>query len=408
MRIQISPKKLFTNKLNLTPSKKQQEIFESVQKNKVTLVKATRRGGKSLTAGTCASALALTPSTRTTILAPTIRLTEIIFNTTADIITSKLNIEPTSLNYKDKVLKTDWGSEVRSASFKNMKQVLGVSNDLFIIDEAAVADTDNFEWLFQEIFPTLVETDGHLLAITTPRGYNYFFDLWEYAKTQPDWNTISYTIYDVDHIPREEVETLKAHYFNLGMEKLWEQEFMANFIAFTGQIYSFLPEPYTSEEPPQGDYFIGIDPGAAHLFAVVVVCINDKGVFIQDGYASTGATGDHAQIIQEFINKYDPLEIYIDHAAKQTAVDLAYEYDISCRNANKAVEEGINFMRGLKGRLFINQNSQIFDTFMTQWNLYKEKEGRIIKKNDDLLDALRYAVYTAYQDFYVGSSIFTT
>jgi len=404
----ISPKKIFQDKLNLTPSPKQLEIFESVKNNKVTIVKAARRGGKSLTAGTCASAIALTPGTRTTILAPTIRLTEIIFNTTADIITSKLNVEAKSLNYKDKVLKLEWGSEVRSASFKNMKQVLGVSNDLFIIDEAAVADVDDFEWLFQEVMPTLIENDGHILMVSTPRGYNYFYDLYKYAEEQPDWNTVSYTIYDVDHISKDEIEALKKHYYKLKMEKLWEQEFMANFVAFTGQIYSFLPTPYDGSTPPKADYFIGIDPGAAHKFAVVVVGVSDKGIFIQDCYAATGSTSNHAEKIQEFIDKYEPLEIYIDHAAKQTAVDLAYEYDISCRNANKAVEEGINFIRGLQGKIFVNEKMLKFDDFMTEWNLYKEKDGRIVKKNDDLLDAFRYAIYSAYHDFYVGSSIFSS
>ena len=403
MRCEFDPKKV-ASQIGLTLNAKQHEILESVMQNDVTVVKATRRGGKSLMSAICASTVLLTPSARVNILAPTLNLTDIIFGNAVDILTNKLKLKKKTLNNKDHVLAFEWGATLRAASFNNIKQVLGVSNDLFIIDEAALIDADDLEFLFQDIIPTILEHKGHILIVSTPRGLNWFYDLYKKAEEEPGWKAISYTIYDVDHLDKASIEKLHRQYISNGMQAYWEQEFEVKFTIFEGKIYSFTPTllPQGTILPDDAEFFIGIDPGAAHLFAAIPIAISPStGVYILDCYCTTGATSDHAENIQAFIDAFNPLEIYIDHAAKQTAVDLAYEHDVSCRNANKSVEDGINFIRGLSRNLFIIEFDG-HDDFLREWSLYRMKQGRIIKKDDDRLDAFRYAVYTAYQDFYVG------
>ena len=407
MRCEFDPIKLAAQ-INLSPNSKQIEIIQSVLENDVTVVKATRRGGKSLISALCAATILLTPQTKVNILAPTLNLTDIIFNNVIEIMIDKCRLKKDTLNYKDHILEFEWGTTLRAASFKNIKQVLGVSNDLFIIDEAALIDADDVEFLFQDIIPTLLQNNGHLLIVSTPRGLNWFYDIYKKAETEPRWKAIEYTIYDVDHIDREAIERLRKQYVSNNMEVYWEQEFEVKFTVFEGKIYKFSPTvlPADFVLPDDCEFFLGIDPGAAHKFAVIPIAISEStGVYILDSYCTTGSTSEHAEAIQRFIDKYQPLEIYIDYAAKQTSVDLAYEHDISCRNANKSVDPGINFIRCLHSNLFIIEHDGM-DEFLKEWSLYRIKNNVIVKRDDDRMDAFRYAVYTAYLDFYIGQLAF--
>lgn len=59
------------------------------------------------------------------------------------------------------------------------------------------------------IRPILAENNGSELMITTPRGYNHAFELYEYAKKSPLWYSGIHPVAQTQLIAREELEELR-------------------------------------------------------------------------------------------------------------------------------------------------------------------------------------------------------
>jgi len=386
----IDPRKILKQK-GITLNHKQQEIVKSVNDYQVTVVVATRRGGKSEIASACNTAKLIEPGTYCGLTAPFLTQTAICFDNIADTFQDTLEIKPTKLNNKDKQLKLEWGSELKATTLKNRKTIAGRAYDLFTGDEIGLADyMENGQWLYQEVIPALITVGGHVLIISTPRGLNHLHDLWEEAEKEAAWNRIRYTIHDVEHIDKKEIAKMERLYKDQGMEKVWAQEFLSEFISFEGQIFTFMPE-ITSTSPDPDLILTGIDPGTNTGF--IKVHVNKKhGVFVTFASENESSTSEHGKLLQEHTIDSD-LNVY-DPAAKQFAIDIVYEFDIALTKAKKEVEEGINFLRRLDGHLFVLDT--VDKVFVTEWSQYSMKNDKIVKKNDHVIDALRYALYTAF------------
>lgn len=386
----IDPRKILKQK-GIILNQRQEEIVKSVNDNRVTVVVATRRGGKSEIASACNSAKILEPGRYCGLTAPFLDQTAIVFDNIADTFTDTLQVKPTKLNYKDKNLEFKWGSELKATTLKNRKRIAGRAYDLFTGDEVGLADyMENADWLFQEVIPATITTQGHILVISTPRGLNHLHDLWEAAEKEKDWNRIRYTIWDVDHISKEEIERMHTLYLERNMEKMWLQEFEAEFVSYEGQVFDFMPIEVRSVPDPDL-VLTAIDPGANTGFIKLNVH-KDHGIFITYVSENTGSTLDHGRMLQEHTPDAD-LNVY-DPAAKQFAIDMTYEFDISLTKAKKDVEEGINFLRRLDGKLHILNTCD--PIFKSEWSMYCMKNAKIVKKNDHTIDCLRMALYTAW------------
>jgi len=384
----LSPVKLLEKKgIYLNP--KQKEIVKSVNDNRVTVVVATRRGGKSEIAAACNICKLLEPGTYQGITAPTMNHTDIIFSNIVDTFEHPLGIKPSKLNNKDKDIRFQWQSRGKATTLKNRKTIAGRAYNLFTGDEIGLADyMEDEKWLYQEVLPATITTQGHVLIISTPRGMNHLYNLWESAEKEADWNRIRYTIWDVDHISKEEIKNMERLYKERGMEKLWAQEFLAEFVSFEGAIFDFIPE-VVSESPDPDITLVGIDPGTHH--ATVKIELNSKhGVFITFVDEAEKSTSEHGKVLQELDADY----YFYDPAARQFAQDMVYEFDIPLHKAKKDVDEGINFLRRLRDHIFVLKD--VDDILIKEWSMYSHKDGRIVKKADHTIDATRYALYTAY------------
>jgi hypothetical protein len=402
-------------KLGYKLNTKQEEILDLATKKKGLVVRGTRRGGKSLLTSILNATDLLLPETDCALLAPTLSLTSIIFDSTVDILTNKLKLKQKTLNNKDRILAFDWASTLRAASTKNVKQVLGRSYNRFSFDEAAVTtDFKDLQWLVQDVMPTLLERDGKFAAISTPRGLNVFYDLYKFAEEDSNWDAIKYTIWEVEHIPEEDILTMKEYYEKIGMEKYWKQEFEVEFVSFEGQVYDWSPHLTHISPDIDGDFYIAYDAG--RYGALLLLCINEKGVFVLDGFfgeTTTSTICDYVHTLedqkalnlldgQERWNNVDVYEYYIDSAARQFRIDASF-YDVSFALAIKDIEAGISTVNSCSGYVYVNSNWEYAEEFMKQWNLYSYKDnGKPDKKKyrDDLLDAFRYGLHTAKNEFY--------
>ena len=184
----------------------------------------------------------------------------------------------------------------------------------------------------------------------------------------------------------------------------FEQEYLASFTVFEGQIYS-LSETDVCEPPAdlRGEAIAGCDPGYRDYTAFCVIVYDESTdcFWIVDEYLENEATTQqHAERFLELITKWGVETVFIDSAAAQFASDLAYIYDVATTKAKKDVLPGIAYVQTLvaQGRLKVAPHCThclaVFDQY--RWDT-KEGLQRERPKHDDyshMADAIRYALYT--------------
>ena len=89
---------------------------------------------------------------------------------------------------------------------------------------------DEFAYMPAEIWPEVVrpmlaDREGRALLSSTPRGFNYFYDLYQEALTRPDWAAFYFPTSSGGYVSEAELELLRAT-----MDpKLFAQEILASF-----------------------------------------------------------------------------------------------------------------------------------------------------------------------------------
>lgn len=80
---------------------------------------------------------------------------------------------------------------------------------------------------YQYIRPILTANGGWALFISTPRGKNHLWSLYQLSKESPDWFSYKLTLDDTNHIPMEEIA--KERREGLMSEDMIQQEYYTSF-----------------------------------------------------------------------------------------------------------------------------------------------------------------------------------
>ena len=75
------------------------------------------------------------------------------------------------------------GSLMQLIGSDNVDSLMGTNPKIVVFSEAALQTPDAWEF----IRPILKINGGVAIFISTPRGRNHFYDLYQMAATQPDW-----------------------------------------------------------------------------------------------------------------------------------------------------------------------------------------------------------------------------
>jgi len=109
---------------------------------------------------------------------------------------------------------------------------VGVKNNHIFLDE--VAKYKNFWKAWQEILrPTLTDLAGGATFISTPNGFNHFYDLYCMELKDPDYKSFHFTSYDNPHLPQSEIDKAKLEL----TEDRFAQEYLADFRKTEGLVY---------------------------------------------------------------------------------------------------------------------------------------------------------------------------
>jgi hypothetical protein len=361
----------------------------------------SRRLGKTFIANVIGQLVALIPGCNILIMSPNYNLSSISFELQRRFI-KHFDLEVAKDNLKDKIIELKNGSTIRMGSISTVDSCVGRSYDLIIFDEAALgSDAENAYNV--SLRPTLDRPGSKAIFISTPRGKNNWFSRFYqrgFSSEYPAWISLH-----ADYTENERMTEADVAEARRTMSKAeFEQEYMASFNSFEGQIFNFSPECIQEYVPAdQVQCFAGLDPGYRDPTAFCVIAYIphlDKFHVVDEYQNAESVTEGHANSIQELVSKWGIDPIFIDPAAAQFAADLAYTYDIASINAKKQVLEGIAFVQNIveQNRLLVAPHCTVTLEMLDQYqwdkrpNLTTEKP--LHDMNSHMADALRYALYT--------------
>lgn len=360
----------------------------------------SRRLGKTYIANIIAQLVLLVPNCNVLIMSPNFSLSSISFEIQRKLIGS-FDLEVEKNNLKDKVVELSNGSSVRMGSISTVDSCVGRSYNLIIFDEAALGADGEEAWNVS-LRPTLDRPNSKAIFISTPRGKNNWFSNFfqrGYSEQYPEWCSLKADYTENPRMSVKDVESAKA-----SMSRAeFEQEYMANFSVYEGQILQVKPEHIVDFEMEGGvEFFAGLDPGYRDPTAFIVLAykpMSDTFHIVDEYLEAEATTLGHVEKFRELIAKWNIDSIFIDSAAAQFAGDLAYIYDIATIKGKKEVLPGIARVQSLleQGRLLIDSRCRetlaAFDQY--QWDqretLTKEKP---VHKYSHIPDAVRYALHT--------------
>ena len=391
--------------LGITPNTSQHAIINAINNPKYRFVTAavSRRQGKTYIANIIGQLITLVPGANVLLMSPNYSLSQISFELQRGLI-KHFDLEVTRDNAKDKVIELTNGSTIRMGSVNQVDSVVGRSYDLIIFDEAALVDgRDAFNVALR---PTLDKENSKAIFISTPRGRNnWFAEFWHrgFSDEFPEWCSVKATYHENPRISDTDIAEAKKTM----SESEFNQEYMADFNVFEGQVWAFDHEKCVadlSEIDLNGmDVFAGMDVGYRDPTAFCVMAYDwdaDRYYLLDEYFDSERTTEQHATEIGKLVEKWNIDYIYIDSAAQQTRFDFAQNYDITTINAKKSVLDGIGHVGGIidNDKLTVHQRCEesLISLDQYQWdpnpNLLREKPKHNYACH--MADALRYALYS--------------
>lgn len=115
------------------------------------------------------------------------------------------------------------GSLIQLIGSDNIDSVVGSNPRGCIFSEYALQHTRAYQF----IRPILAANDGWALFVSTPRGKNHFWELYQIAQKSKEWFCSKLTLDDTNHIPMHEIERERAE--GLMSEDLIQQEYYTSF-----------------------------------------------------------------------------------------------------------------------------------------------------------------------------------
>jgi hypothetical protein len=416
--VEFEPQHRFI-KLPITNYLKLLNLWDTINRPQIALINAindpkyrfvcaalARRLGKTYIANIIGQLVTLVPNSNVLIISPNYNLSSISFELQRRLI-KHFDLEVERDNLKDKIIELSNGSTIRMGSLSTVDSTVGRSYDLIIFDEAALGDGGEAAFNVA-LRPTLDKPTAKALFISTPRGkQNWFSKFWErgFLAEYPEWVSLQADYSENVRMAESDVEEARR-----SMSKAeFEQEYMASFTTFEGQIYNLVDDHIIDELPEdvlnlhRCEVIAGCDPGYRDETAFVVIVYSfDRDCFyiVAEYLQAERTTAEHAVVFQQLCQRWQVSNVFIDSAAAQFASDLAYLYDIASTKAKKDVLPGIAYVQTLiqQGRLkVLRECEHVLGMFQQyRWDNREglTKERPLHDKFSHMGDAVRYPLYT--------------
>jgi PBSX family phage terminase large subunit len=288
-------------------------------------------------------------------------------------------------------------SRIYLRGWEALETLRGMRFDMLVLDE--VASYRNFLSGWHEVLrPTLTDTKGDALFISTPKGFNHFYELYNNEAKDKDYRSFHFTSYDNPFLPKEELDKAKQEL----TEDRFAQEYGADFRKTEGLVYKMFDRSkhlYKDLVFDKTSYFAGVDFGFNNPAAVLhIYKDSDNKFYVNKEWYKDHKTDDE---IAEYISTQGFNYVYPDPEAA-AAIEAIRRKGVNIREVNKgkdSIKNGISTVSELfkQNRLFIHESCENLIYELETYSYPEKKDMRNedenpIKENDHALDALRYAL----------------
>lgn len=322
-------------------------------------------------------------------------------------------IPPHMIAYKNEgelsITLRGYKSKIVLKGADNPDSLRGKGLDYAIFDEAADIGEDTW---FKVIYPALTDKQGKALFIGTPKGYNWFYDLYMMAMRKRNWKAFAYTTAQGGNVTLEELEYAKEHL----NAKHYAQEFEASFETLSNTVYSAFNRNKNVDSGVEDlglEIYVGMDFNVDPMSAVIgSKVVNQFHVFDEIEIPN----GNTEEMCEELKRRYPGRKVIVapDPSGKsrktsapvgQTDFSIikSYGYQIIAPNKAPMVVDRINEVNAMcenakkQRRLFINPKCKKLIKCMDGLT-YKEGTSQPDKTTglDHMPDGLGYLIHMEF------------
>jgi phage FluMu gp28-like protein len=259
----------------------------------------------------------------------------------------------------------------------------------------------------QSLRPTLIDHQGKAIFISTPKGKNWFWELWMQGddKAHVDWKSWRFTTFDNNHLIKKEIDDIVKDM----PDYEYRQEILATFEETAEQIFRKFKEAATGKlkDPEKGHrYQIGVDLGRKTSYTVITV-IDEMTDPYEVVYWDRFKTVDWSlqkKRIKEVWDKYPALRLRVDSTGLGDPVEedlLNYgirtePFVYNEKNKKQLIDKLAIFIQ--EGKIIYPEIKELLNEMETFGREISKESGRVKYKAmgkflDDCVHSLALAVW---------------
>lgn len=281
------------------------------------------------------------------------------------------------------------GSEIHLKGADNPDSLRGTRIDFAIFDE--VAFFMNWQQVWEALRPVLVDSKANCWFISTPRGFNHFYDMFYQQDYDEDYKSFHYTSFDNPFIDRDEIEKAKKEM----TQRSFAQEFLAEFNKPAGTVYEEWPLENFKEVPYDVNLpvHISMDFGINDPTSIIWFQNNGSEYRVIDYYEASNANLDHfVSVIRS--KPYKEAELYTgDYAGNArtlttgtSPIEILAQKGIYVRTKSgvKIVDQ-IRLTHQIIPSLYVDKKAERFRDCLLNYrypDLETEKRSKLNKENE--------------------------
>lgn len=266
------------------------------------------------------------------------------------------------------------------------------------INEASLAH----EEVFDEIKSRCSGSGARIIVDTNPDHPEHWLlkDYIENKEPKAGILEFSFQLDDNTFLNERYKESIKA---STPSGMFYERNINGQWVSGDGVVYSDFDlelNTVTEEELndiPMKEYFAGVDWGYEHYGSIIVIGRSIKGDFylIEEHAHQFKFIDDWVDIAKGIVERYGNINFYCDTARPEYVTEFR-KHRLRAINADKSVMSGIENVAKLFKQRKLKVVYEQMDRFKQE--IYKyvwhPTKGEPIKEFDDVMDSLRYAIYT--------------
>ncbi len=197
-------------------------------------------------------------------------------------------------------IKRPNGAQIILKTAERPDRIRGLGIDFIVFDE--VGEYKSSDIWTQVVRPALSDKGGSAVFMGTPKGFNFFYDIYNDAKTRENWSAFTFKTIDSPFFKTkaglEELEWAKRDL----SEKDYRQEYEASFEAHSGRIYYAFDREKNNIEydyNPDLPIIVGQDFNRSPMASALFQKVGDTLIQFDELWLATGDTEQTCRALKE-------------------------------------------------------------------------------------------------------------